>query len=71
MLGAVFFTHAVPTELPVHGKVQISLSAFPEAVILCPHRGVLEELKGNPVTWITCWEGGLKSLCNVFGWFLL
>lgn len=54
MVGDASFTQAVSTQLTVHGKEDMLLSAFPEPVILCP---LAEEgsggLKGNTETRIT------------------
>lgn len=41
MVAAFFFTRAVSSEPMVHEKVEKSLAAFPEPVILYPYRGVL------------------------------
>lgn len=35
MVGDASFTQAVSTQLTVHGKQDMLLSAFPEPVILC------------------------------------
>lgn len=57
------------TETTAHRKVEMSVSAFPEPVSLelC-FEECFEELNGAPETWITCWEGGQKSLGTLLAW---